>query len=141
MPWPFANFEKLFIESLGEAFAKERRKIRDELNRNVDEQVTKLRTGPHGQRGMKGDRGEYGARGPEGKTGPQGPRGMTGAKGEYGARGPEGKTGPQGKPGATIVKWEIDRKCYSIWPVMSDGTTGPALELRGLFEQFVSDVK
>jgi hypothetical protein len=57
-----SNQKTLFVEALGEAFAKERRKIRDELKRNVDEQVTKLRTGPQGQRGMKGDKGEYGAR-------------------------------------------------------------------------------
>jgi hypothetical protein len=30
----------------------------------------------------------------------------------------------------------VDRANYSVLPVMSDGTEGPRLELRPLFEQF-----
>jgi hypothetical protein len=30
---------------------------------------------------------------------------------------------------------------YSITPVMSDGTNGPSLELRGLFEQFHTEAR
>jgi hypothetical protein len=38
--------------------------------------------------------------------------------------------------GATISGWKIDRTSYVATPVMSDGSEGPPLELRGLFEQF-----
>jgi hypothetical protein len=35
---------------------------------------------------------------------------------------------------------DIDRAAYTVTPVMSDGTSGPPLNLRGLFEQFLDDV-
>ena len=75
------------------------------------------------------------------RTGPQGARGVTGTKGDHGPCGPQGEIGPAGQPGATIVQWDLDRKRYSVWPVMSDGTTGPELKLRELFEQFLVDVR
>jgi hypothetical protein len=90
-----SNQERLFVDALGEALSKSRRKMREDIMRHVDEQLAKLRTGP------KGERGE------------------TGAKGAYGARGPEGKEGPRGKPGPTVEKWEIDRAHYSAWPVVN----------------------
>lgn len=61
----------------------------------------------------------------------QGKAGPPGEKGERGVR------GPGGLPGAaapTIVEWIRDG--YQIAPMMSDGSTGPALDLRGLFEQY-----
>jgi hypothetical protein len=68
----------------------------------------------------------------------QGKRGLAGEKGE---RGP---AGPRGEPGAaapTIRAWEVDRARYLATPVMSDGSDGPPLELRALFEQFFSEVR
>jgi hypothetical protein len=62
--------------------------------------------------------------------------GARGEKGSPGPRGPQGAKGEKGDPGFTIVDWEIDRPNYQAIPVMSDGTEGPPLELRGLFEQF-----
>jgi hypothetical protein len=41
--------------------------------------------------------------------------------------------------GATISGWKVDRARYVATPVMSDGREGPPLELRELFEQFLSD--
>jgi hypothetical protein len=42
--------------------------------------------------------------------------------------------------GAPIIKsWQIDRATYSATPILADGSAGPALELRALFEQFVSE--
>ena len=35
-----------------------------------------------------------------------------------------------------IIGWAVDRTSYTVTPMMSDGTTGPPLNLRGLFEQF-----
>jgi hypothetical protein len=65
----------------------------------------------------------------------QGKRGVAGEKGERGERGPTGLSG------ATIRDWKIDRARYVATPVMSDGSEGPPFELRGLFEQFFSEVQ
>src|SRR5215467_9308615 len=63
----------------------------------------------------------------------QGKRGVAGARGERGERGDPGLNG------ATICDWKIDRARYVATPVMSDGSEGPPLELRELFEQFLAD--
>jgi hypothetical protein len=68
----------------------------------------------------------------------QGKRGAAGEKGERGAQGPQGNPGLSG---ATIRGWKIDREKYVAAPLMSDGRDGPPLELRGLFEQFFSEVR
>jgi len=65
-------------------------------------------------------------------------QGKRGAAGEKGERGPRGDAGASG---ATIRDWKIDRARYVATPVMSDGSDGPPLELRGLFEQFFSEVR
>ena len=65
-------------------------------------------------------------------------QGKRGAAGEKGERGPRGDAGASG---ATIVGWKIDRARYVAMPVMADGSDGPPLELRGLFEQFFSEVR
>jgi hypothetical protein len=62
-----------------------------------------------------------------GKRGQQGP---PGARGEKGDRGPPGQSAP------SIVNWIVERASYSVVPILSDGTEGPRLELRPLFEQF-----
>jgi hypothetical protein len=110
-----ASLQQSHIDALGDAFGKERRKMREQLTRHIDEQLAKL------------------------KTGPAGPRGVAGARGEYGARGPEGKAGPRGTPGSEIMSWKVDKAKYTATPVFNDGTPGPVLELRELFVQFVSD--
>ena len=56
-----------------------------------------------------------------------------------GDRGPAGIAGPPGKDAATIVGWAMDRSAYTVTPIMSDGSSGPPLNLRGLFEQFVHE--
>src|SRR5262249_4716123 len=63
----------------------------------------------------------------------QGKRGVAGARGE---RGPKGDPGLSG---VTICDWKIDRARYVATPLMSDGREGPPLELRGLFEQFLTE--
>jgi hypothetical protein len=68
----------------------------------------------------------------------QGKRGVAGEKGERGSPGPKGDAGARG---ATIRDWKIDRARYVATPIMSDGSEGPQLELRGLFEQFFSEVR
>ena len=66
----------------------------------------------------------------------QGKRGVAGARGERGERGPKGDPGLSG---VTISGWKVDRTRYVATPVMSDGREGPPLELRGLFEQFLTE--
>jgi hypothetical protein len=66
-------------------------------------------------------------------------QGRPGRPGEAGERGPRGEKGEKGEPGATVVSWQLDRQRYRISPLMSDGKVGPILELRGLFEQFLSE--
>jgi hypothetical protein len=36
--------------------------------------------------------------------------------------------------------WTLDRAAYTVTPLMSDGTSGPPLNLRSLFEQFLEEV-
>ena len=63
----------------------------------------------------------------------QGKRGVAGERGAQGERGPKGDPAP----GVTSIKgWKLDRARYVATPVMSDGSSGPSLELRGLFKQF-----
>jgi hypothetical protein len=69
-----------------------------------------------------------------------GKRGVAGERGPQGERGPAGVAGLPGKDAATVVRWEIDRAAYAATPLMSDGTRGPLLNLRGLFEQFQDEV-
>ena len=59
-----------------------------------------------------------------------------GARGERGERGPKGEQGLAGPAAPTIVGWQIDRATFTATPIMSDGSEGSPLELRGLFEQY-----
>jgi hypothetical protein len=65
-----------------------------------------------------------------------------GSRGDRGPKGERGLTGPIGQRGqaaASIRYWQVDRAHYAAIPMMSDGSVGPTLELRGLFEQFVNE--
>jgi hypothetical protein len=57
-------------------------------------------------------------------------------KGDKGERGPHGDKGDRGPSGEKIDSWQVDRERYRASPLMSDGTVGPMLELRPLFEQY-----
>jgi hypothetical protein len=71
----------------------------------------------------------------------QGKRGDKGEKGQDGGRGPKGDTGPVGAAAPKIKTWNIDRARYLATPVMADGSEGPTLELRSLFEQFQTETR
>jgi hypothetical protein len=58
---------------------------------------------------------------------------MQGRRGQQGQR---GERGPAGPPGPAIESWRVDRERYQATPLMSDGSEGPLLDLRPLFEQF-----
>jgi hypothetical protein len=63
---------------------------------------------------------------------------VSAVKGERGLRGDRGPSGPPGPPIA-IASWVIDRVSFTATPVMTDGSEGPPLELRGLFEQYQAE--
>jgi hypothetical protein len=67
--------------------------------------------------------------------------GAPGEKGSLGPRGAQGAKGESGDPGPHIVGWHVDRPNYQAIPVMSDGTEGPSLALRGLFEQYDKETR
>jgi hypothetical protein len=66
-------------------------------------------------------------------------RGSRGNRGESGARGIMGLRGERGAAAPTIQSWLLERTRYTATPIMSDGSIGPSLELRGLFEQFFTE--
>jgi hypothetical protein len=68
----------------------------------------------------------------------RGSRGPTGSRGERGFAGPKGDVG---EPAQRIKAWHVDRALYVIQPIMTNGEVGPELELRELFQQFLSDVQ
>ena len=53
---------------------------------------------------------------------------------KQGQRGVAGPRGERGRDAPVIRSWELDREHYTATPIMSDGTKGPPLELRALFE-------
>lgn len=59
---------------------------------------------------------------------------QVGRAGKPGERGASGPAGPPGPPGIKIAAWEI--KDYTVIPVLTDGTLGPALDLAGILERY-----
>jgi hypothetical protein len=57
------------------------------------------------------------------------------------AQGRRGVRGERGPAGNAIAGWRVDRQRYMLVPVMSDGSHGPPLELRDLFQQFLTDAE
>lgn len=65
-------------------------------------------------------------------------QGKRGPKGEQGERGPQGERGAEA---ARITEWLFEADEYRIVPLLDDGTLGPPLELRQLFERFQSEIR
>jgi hypothetical protein len=57
-----------------------------------------------------------------------------GERGKRGEIGPTGMRGLPGNPAPVIVEWAM--RDYRAVPVFSDGSAGPPLDLRALFEQY-----
>jgi hypothetical protein len=66
--------------------------------------------------------------------------GRDGATGPRGERGDRGLIGPRGEPAPTITGWRVDCAAYAAVPLLSDGSEGAPLELRGLFKQFLDEI-
>jgi hypothetical protein len=60
-----------------------------------------------------------------------------GACGERGGRGPRGERGGRGEHAPTIKAWLVNKTKFSAAPILSDGTIGAPLELKGLFQEFL----
>lgn len=56
--------------------------------------------------------------------------------GRPGKPGPIGPRGERGLPSAVILDWEYDFKNFRAFPIMSDKSTVPPIELRGFFEHY-----
>jgi hypothetical protein len=48
-----------------------------------------------------------------------------------------GERGERGVAAPTIKYWRVAPETYTAIPIMADGSEGPPLELRPLFERFV----
>ena len=128
-----------FLELMAETLARFQRQILDEAKAMLDQALATRVRGTF-QPGItdyaRGDMvaldgGSFVAR--KDNPGPcPGPGWQLMAKqGARGIAGPEGKRGP---PGNIITGWIVDRGTYRITPRLSDGSLGPPLELRALFE-------
>jgi len=62
-----------------------------------------------------------------------------GRRGKPGEKGERGERGPAGERGASIAGWTVRE--FRAVPIMSDGSVGPALELRELFEQYHAEAR
>lgn len=103
--------------------------------KDVESEVTKLKSQGVGGSGTPGPQGEQGIQGPPGPPGPKGDRGETGErgpKGEDGRPGPVGPAGPSGPPGEAAM---IDTTNFATKPELNQ-VKG---DLTGLQSQ-VSDV-
>jgi len=67
-------------------------------------------------------------------------QGPTAQRGDKGQRGQRGLQGAAGEAAPKFVGWDVDRINYRAVAKMSDGST-MALELRPLFEQFLSELE
>jgi hypothetical protein len=63
--------------------------------------------------------------------------GGRGSIGKTGARGQKGEQGSSGKAAPKTIDWVIDKTHYTAHPILSDGSRGPKLDLRPLFEQLL----
>lgn len=70
-----------------------------------------------------------------------GPSGRKGERGDQGPPGPAGAPGRHAREVPTIREWRLDERSYTAVPVMTDGSEGPKLELRGMFRRFMDEAR
>ena len=71
-----------------------------------------------------------------GESGRDGARGVPGRDGQQGPIGPRGERGERGQAARAIVEWRPDPVAFTIQAVLSDGSVGPMIALRSLFESY-----
>jgi hypothetical protein len=74
--------------------------------------------------------------GPDWQVGPSGKRGEKGERGYDGAPGPRGEAGRAGRDAKELVGFQVSRKDYTLTAIMSDGSEGPTIPLRELFDEY-----
>jgi hypothetical protein len=128
-----------FLELMAETIARFHRQITDEAKAMLDEALAvrvrgTFQPGTNYARGdvVVVDGGSFLARRDSPGRCPGAGWQLMAKQGARGIAGPKGERGP---PGNIITGWIVDRSNYRITPRMSDGTLGPALELRDLFVQ------
>jgi hypothetical protein len=62
---------------------------------------------------------------------------LVASQGKRGLPGPQGEPGRHGRDAAAIKEWHIDRANFVVTPLMNDGSAGPPLYLRELFQSFL----
>jgi hypothetical protein len=62
-------------------------------------------------------------------------------QGQRGVGGERGPKGERGERGPEIVRWEIDRKAYTVTAILNDHTRTAPMPLRELFEQFNDETR
>jgi hypothetical protein len=64
-----------------------------------------------------------------------------GNRGERGGPGPRGMVGGRGEPAPRVKAWLVDKTKFTASPILTDGTVGAPLELRGLFQEFLDQTR
>jgi hypothetical protein len=64
-----------------------------------------------------------------------------GRDGRDGPPGPPGPRGNRGQRSAEIVAWSVDFDNYTATPEFFDGSSGPPLNLRGMFQRYNEDTE
>ena len=64
-----------------------------------------------------------------------------GERGERGGRGPRGERGGRGEPAPAVKGWLVNKAKFTASPILTDGTVGAGLELRGLFQEFLDQTR
>jgi hypothetical protein len=70
------------------------------------------------------------------REGKRGERGPCGADGAPGPRGEKGDRGERGASAPAVIEWRPDSETFSLQAILSDGSTGPMIALRPLFESY-----
>jgi hypothetical protein len=113
--------ERQFILDVANEFIAKNLEQRDALIRSLEITIAELK-------------GEI-KRLTENQRGPAGPRGERGLRGLAGRQGPKGKAGSDAKA-PRIRTWWIQPEKFCAVPVLSDGSHGPALDIRPFFLEF-----
>ena len=64
-----------------------------------------------------------------------------GDRGQVGPPGPRGMTGGRGEPAPAIKAWLVNKAKFTASPILTDGSVGAALELKGLFQEFLDQTR
>ena len=87
--------------------------------------------GPQGEKGDTGARGPQGIQGEKGDTGARGPQGIQGEKGDTGPQGPQGIQGPAGESGASY-------EAGTFTGILSNSSNSNIASAKGIYKKIES---